>query len=69
LQRRHGRKPLSRDARVEDVAKGLRDAFERDRRLVGPLMEDYRDTASALVDVLEAYEAKRAPTTCPTPSD
>jgi hypothetical protein len=36
------------EARVEDLAKGLRDAFEADRQLVGPLMEDYRVLARTL---------------------
>ena len=54
LARRHGTKPLSREGRVEDLAKGLRDAFERDRDLVGPLMEDYRHLAGVLLDILEA---------------
>ena len=36
------------DHRVEDLAKGLRDAFESDPRLVGPLMEDYRFLARLL---------------------
>lgn len=40
------------DQRLEDLAKGLRDAFESDRRVVGPLMEDYRHLASTLGQVL-----------------
>jgi hypothetical protein len=36
------------EARVEDLAKGLRDAFEAGRQLVGPLMEDYRFLARTL---------------------
>jgi len=36
------------EARVEDLAKGLRDRLEANRQLVGPLMEDYRLLARAL---------------------
>jgi hypothetical protein len=50
--RRGGAKPQSRDERIEDLAKGLRDAFEADRRLVGPLMKDYRHLARSFADVL-----------------
>ena len=35
-------------ARVEDLAKGLRDAFESEPRLAGPLMDDYRFLAQTL---------------------
>jgi hypothetical protein len=46
LSRRHKNRPgLSEREVVEDPAKGLRDAYEPDRRLVGPLMEDYRHVA------------------------
>lgn len=46
--RRAGVKSATRDQRIEDLAKGLRDAFERDRHLVGRLMEDYRHLARTL---------------------
>jgi hypothetical protein len=36
------------------LAKGLRDALEPDRRLVGPLMEDYRQLAFTLGQVFVA---------------
>jgi hypothetical protein len=36
------------EARVEDLAQGLRDRFEANRQLVGPLMEDYRFLARTL---------------------
>lgn len=36
------------DAMTEDLAKGLRDRFEEEPHLVGPLMEDYRFLASVL---------------------
>ena len=48
FERRHRKAADSSDERVEDLAKGLRDAFEPDTRLVGPLMEDYRHLASIL---------------------
>lgn len=48
FERRHGRRRAHLEARVEDLAKGLRDAFEADRDLVGPLMEDYRHLALVL---------------------
>jgi hypothetical protein len=35
-------------ARTEDLAKGLRDAYESDRALTGPLMQDYRYLAADL---------------------
>jgi hypothetical protein len=42
------------EQRFEDLAKGLRDALEPDRRLVGPLMEDYRQLAFTLGQVFVA---------------
>ena len=42
--------------KVEDLAKGIRDAIEPDRRLVGPVMEDYRYTARVLAEALMAAE-------------
>jgi hypothetical protein len=38
--------------RIEDLAKGLRDHFERKPALTGPLMADYRHLADRLADVL-----------------
>ncbi len=38
--------------RVEDLAKGLRDRFESDPSLVGPLMEDYRWLALQIADTI-----------------
>ena len=35
-------------ARIEDLAKGLRDHFEENPQLVGPLMDDYRHLAGVL---------------------
>ena len=52
FQRRVHGKSWKREERVEDLAKGLRDAYEADRHLVGPLMEDYRHLAHRLADVL-----------------
>jgi hypothetical protein len=51
-ERRGGAKRQSRDERIEDLAKGLRDAFETDRRVVGPLMDDYRHLARAFAEIL-----------------
>lgn len=53
FERRH-RKRLGYPDRVEDLAKRLRDRFERDRKLTGPLMEDYRWLASRIAEVLSA---------------
>ena len=49
--RRHPRK-LTPQVQVEDLAKGLRDAFEADPKLVGPLMEDYRYLAARIADAM-----------------
>jgi hypothetical protein len=51
--RRSRERRLSDDARIEDLAKGLRDSLEPDRSLVGPLMEDYRYLARVLAPVLK----------------
>lgn len=45
--RRHPRK-LTPQVQVEDLAKGLLDAFEADPKLVGPLIEDYRFLAARI---------------------
>lgn len=52
FDRRKRRRGASLDDRIEDLAKGLRDAFESDRRLVGPLMSEYRASARAVALVL-----------------
>lgn len=44
----------ARDERVEDLAKGLRDRFEADPALAGPLLEDYRHLAAQLAAILGA---------------
>ena len=54
FERRHRKNAGSRDQRLEDLAKGLRDTFEADRDLAGPLMEDYRHLASTLGQVFIA---------------
>lgn len=40
------------ERRIEDLAKGLCDQFERQPSLVGPLMTDYRWLARRLAEVL-----------------
>ena len=40
-------------ARVRDLAKGLIAAFERDPKIVGPLMRDYEWLAALIVDRLD----------------
>lgn len=49
--RRH-RRHLTPEIQVEDLAKGLRDAFEADPTLAGPLMEEYRFLAARIAVVL-----------------
>jgi hypothetical protein len=56
FHRRQKRRSSTHERRVEDLAKGLRDAFEDDPRLVGPLMEDYRHIAAVLADILRGSE-------------
>ncbi len=46
----------SLEQQVEDLAKGLRDAYEANRELVGPLMTDYRYLASVLAEILLVEE-------------
>lgn len=41
-------------AQIEDLAKGLRDKFENEPRLTGPLIEDYRHLASVLASVFSS---------------
>jgi hypothetical protein len=55
FERRAGAKKHSPGERVEDLAKGLRDALETDPRVVGPLMEDYRHVARAFATVLAQH--------------
>ena len=57
FERRNRKAGWSQEQQLEDLAKGLRDAFEPDRRLVGPLMEDYRQLASSLGRALMASSA------------
>jgi hypothetical protein len=52
--RRAGRGPRTPEARIADLASGLCAAYEVDRRLVGPLMADYRHVATVLGEVLLA---------------
>lgn len=52
FERRAKGKRASTDERVEDLAKGLRDAYEADRALAGPLMEDYRWLAGRIADAI-----------------
>lgn len=47
----------TRDERVEDLAKGLRDRFEVDPALAGPLLEDYRHLAARLAAIRGAPPA------------
>jgi hypothetical protein len=49
------------DARIEDLAKGLRDRFEANRQLVGPLMEDYRFIARTLAVEFAAADSAGGP--------
>lgn len=41
-----------REQRIEDLAKGLRDRFEKDPKLTGPLMADYRYLATKIVEAV-----------------
>jgi hypothetical protein len=52
FERRNKRKHPTLDARIEDLAVGLRDAFEPDRRMAGAMMTDYRYVAKAMAAVL-----------------
>jgi hypothetical protein len=52
--------------RVEDLAKGIRDAIEPDRHMVGPIMEDYRYTARVVAEALIAAEEELRNTTWAT---
>jgi len=57
--RRHPAASEDLARRIDDLAKGLRDAREADRRLVGPLMVDYRHVAATLAVVLRACDSQR----------
>lgn len=48
FERRRAQRSGDLGARTEDLAKGLRDRFEAQPHLVGPLMEDYRFLAGVL---------------------
>jgi hypothetical protein len=52
FERRNKRKHPTLEERVEDLAEGLRDAFELDRRMVGPMMQPYLCVAKAMAPVL-----------------
>jgi hypothetical protein len=54
--RRHRGRSGARDERVDDLVKGLVEAFEADRRLVGPLVKDYECVAEAIAAVVEPTE-------------
>lgn len=48
FRRRNAKRTSDMEARIEDLAKGLRDHFEEDPRLAGPLIADYRFAAEVL---------------------
>jgi hypothetical protein len=52
VERRHKSTP-SREARINDVADGLIEAFEHEPRLVGPLRKDYLCVAEAVAVTVE----------------
>lgn len=54
--RRHRGRSGTRDERVGDLVKGLVEAFEADRRLVGPLVKDYECVAEAISAVVESTD-------------
>lgn len=58
FSRRHpvARQGLARQ--LEDLAKGLRESTISDRRLVGPLLADYRHAAAALAVVLQDNDGR-----------
>jgi hypothetical protein len=53
FDRRNRRKHPTRDDRVEDLARGLWQAFEPGDLKPGPELQDYRCVARALADVLD----------------
>jgi hypothetical protein len=53
FQRRRSKGRGSFEDRVEDLAKGLRAAFEQRPRLAGPLLEDYRRVATVMGRLFE----------------
>jgi hypothetical protein len=46
-------KSATRADRVEDLAKGLRDRFEVEPKLAGPLVVDYRHIAEMILDTVD----------------
>ncbi len=50
---RRGVKPDIWDDRIMDLAKGLIASFEADRKLVGPLIVDYKYLARKIADAIE----------------
>jgi hypothetical protein len=52
FERRAKSRRAGMDERVEDLAKGLRDAYEPDSALAGPLMTDYRWLAERIAAAL-----------------
>ncbi|WP_354697192.1 hypothetical protein [Paraconexibacter sp. AEG42_29] len=50
--RRHRAPPGGVGARVEDLARGLRDRLEDDPQAAGPLMTDYRYLAAKVAEAL-----------------
>jgi len=63
FQRRNRRRSWARGDRIEDLAKGLRDAVEPEPRLAGPILADYRCVAEAIAAVVDPG------TDSPTPAD
>ncbi len=57
FERRNKRRHPTLDDRVEDLAEGLRDAFELDRKMVGPMMQHYRCVAKAMASVLASLSS------------
>lgn len=56
FKRRNKRKHPTFDDHVQDLAEGLRDAFERDRKLVSPEMVHYCCLAEAMAPILAATQ-------------
>ncbi|GHO89405.1 hypothetical protein [Dictyobacter formicarum] len=52
FERRNKRKHPTLDDHVKDLAEGLRDAFETDRKMVGPLMVHYYCVAEVMAPIL-----------------
>ena len=60
FSRRHPRRGRSEADRAEDLAKGLRDHFERNPSLAGPLIEDYRWLGSQIIAALAVESSGNA---------